>query len=94
MECRIDNKKYLTQAEVARIFRVTASTVKNWRDQGLLEYLRVPGSTRILYPRDSVEELERQSIRREKEVIRRQTPKAIKRERPDVSTRANKEWRI
>ena len=32
-------KKYMTQEEVALLFRVSPSTVKNWRDAGLLGYL-------------------------------------------------------
>lgn len=82
---------YLTQAEVADRFRVAQSTIKNWRDKGLLRYLRVPGSTRVLYPSDSVQELEQQSLHQEKEVVR---PKATKRERPGISPREQKEWRI
>jgi len=77
----------LTQAEVARKFRVTESTVKNWRKKGLLQYLRVPRSTRVLYPADSVTELEKNSLHREKEVIR---PKKVKRERPEISPNSRK----
>lgn len=82
---------YLTQAEVADRFRVTQSTVKNWREKGLLRYLRVPGSTRVLYPIDSVEELEQQSLNQKREVI---ALKKIKRERPGISPRQQKDWRI
>jgi hypothetical protein len=84
-------KTYLTQQEVASRFRVTPSTVKNWRDKGLLKYLRVSGSTRVLYSNASVEELENQSLHQEKEVIK---PKGNKRERPRISPRQQKEWRI
>jgi hypothetical protein len=45
----------------------------------------------VLYPIDSVEEFEKQSIRQEREVIR---PKEIKRERPRIFPREKKEWRI
>jgi predicted site-specific integrase-resolvase len=83
--------QYLTQQEVAGRFRVTQSTVKNWREKGLLRYLRVPGSTRVMYPADAVEELEQQSLRQEKEVVK---PKVIKRERPGISPKEQKEWRI
>jgi uncharacterized protein YjcR len=31
-------KQYMTQQEVARMFRVSPSTIKNWRDQGKLDY--------------------------------------------------------
>jgi excisionase family DNA binding protein len=84
-------KSYLTQKEVASRFRVTESTIKNWREKGLLRYLRVVGSTRVLYPNDSIEEFEKQSIHQDKEVVR---PKEIKRERPGISPREKKEWRI
>jgi hypothetical protein len=84
-------KVYLTQAEVADRFRVTQSTVKNWREKGLLQYLRVPGSTRVLYPINTVEALEHQSLHQEKEVIK---PKKIKRERPEISPKQQKVWRI
>jgi DNA-binding transcriptional MerR regulator len=86
-----NTKVYLTQAEVAGKFRVTESTVKNWREKGLLQYFRVPGSTRVLYPINTVEELEHQSLHQEKEVIR---PKEIKRERPGISPKQQKVWRI
>ena len=32
--------RYLTQEEVAAMFRVSPSTVKNWRDKGLLDYFQ------------------------------------------------------
>ena len=86
-----EERSYLTQAEVASRFRVTETTIKNWREKGLLRYLRVVGSTRVLYPIDSLEEFEKQSIHQEKEVVR---PKEIKRERPRISPREKKEWRI
>jgi len=84
-------RMYLTQAEVACRFRVTQSTVKNWRQKGLLKYLQVPGSTRVLYPIDAVAEFEKRSIYQAKEVIR---AKEIKRERSRISPSEKKEWRI
>ena len=42
--------KFLTQAELAKRWRASQSCVKNWRDQGLLPFFRLPGSTRVLYP--------------------------------------------
>jgi len=83
--------EYLTQREVADRFRVTPSTVKNWRQNGLLKYFQAPGSTRVLYPIESVEELEQQSLHQEKEVIR---TREVKRERPGISPRQQKDWRI
>jgi DNA-binding transcriptional MerR regulator len=81
----------LTQREVAGKFRVSQSTVKNWRERGLLRYFQAPGSSRVLYPIDAVEELERQSIKQKKEVV---TLPEIKRERPRVPAKPQKEWRV
>lgn len=86
-----DDSRYLTQREVADKFRISQSTLKNWREKGLLKYFQAPGSSRVLYPVDAVEELERQSIKREKEVVA--LPK-IKRERPRIPARPEKEWRL
>jgi transposase len=83
--------RYLTQREVAARFRVALSTVKNWRERGLLRYFQAPGSSRVLYPIDAVEELERQSIKQKKEVVK--LPE-IKRERPRIPAQPQKEWRV
>ena len=92
MENRIDDEsRYLTQREVAARFRVAPSTVKNWRERGLLRYFQATGSSRVLYPMDAVEELERQSIKQKKEVVR--LPK-IKGKRPRIPARPQKEWRV
>jgi len=85
--------KYLTQQEVADLFRVKPATVKNWREAGLLEYFQPPGSSRVLYPKMSVEEFERRYTQKAK-VIPFRKPAEIKRIRPEVSTRPKKEWRI
>jgi len=91
MDQERQKRTYLTQAEVASRFRVTQSTVTNWRQKGLLKYFQASGSTRVLYPIDVVTEFENQSLHQEKEVIK---PKGIKRERPRISPRQKKEWRI
>jgi hypothetical protein len=83
--------QYLTQKEVASKFRVTQSTVKNWREKGLLKYFQAPGSRRVIYPIDAVEALEQQSIKINKEVV---APRQIQRKRPETSTRPEKEWRV
>jgi hypothetical protein len=92
MENRIDDEsRYLTQREVAARFRVAPSTLKNWRERGLLRYFQAPGSSRVLYPIDAVEELERQSIKQKKEVVR--LPE-IKGRRPRVPAQPQKVWRV
>jgi transposase len=83
--------KFLTQEEVADRFRVSIGTIINWRKKGLLRYFRVSGSTRVLYPIDTVEELEQQSLHQEREVFK---PNKIIRERPEISPRQQKDWRI
>jgi excisionase family DNA binding protein len=88
------DKKYYTQEEVAVLFRVSQSTIKNWRDKGLLEYLQPTGSTRVLYPRETIEEFERQHIKKAK-VIEFKRPEPVKREEPGLSSnRIQKRWRI
>ena len=82
---------YLTQKEVAARFRIAQSTVKNWRERGLLAYFRAPGSTRVLYPVIAVEQFEQQSIKQKKGVVKLTE---IKRKRPRIPARPEKEWRL
>ena len=87
-----DAKIFLTQNEVAYRFRVTPSTIKNWRERGLLHYFQAPGSRRVLYPIGAVEDLEMQSIKNDKEVMKEQGK--AERKVPDISTKPRKEWKI
>ena len=87
------DQKYLTQEEVALLFRVSPSTVKNWRDAGMLGYFQPAGSSRVLYPRDSVEEFEKQHTRRTS-LLEFKRPAEIKKGKPEVSPKSEKEWRI
>ncbi|MBF0527729.1 MAG: helix-turn-helix domain-containing protein [Deltaproteobacteria bacterium] len=84
---------YLTQQEVADRFRVKPGTIKNWRERGLLPYLQAPGSTRVIYPKEAVEEFERQSTKTSK-AIEKIKPAERKRETPGMSSRPQQEWRI
>ena len=95
METKSENEpRYMTQEEVARLFRVAPSTVKNWRDKGLLEYLQAPGSTRVLYPRESIEEFESQH-RQKSNVAEFRRPVEISGTKPEVSSKSEKKiWRI
>lgn len=85
--------RYYTQAELAKRFRVSPSTIKNWRDQGKLEYFQPDGSSRVLYPRESVEAFERRFTRRAKTIERRKSAE-VKREVHGMSSKPKKEWRI
>jgi excisionase family DNA binding protein len=85
-------RKYMTQEEVALLFRVSQSTVKNWRDAGLLEYLQPSGSTRVLYPRESVQQFEEQHTKKAK-ILEFKRPSEITKAKPGISS-AKREWRI
>lgn len=89
----IEEEKYLTQQEVARRFRVSPSTIKNWRDQGKLDYFQPDWSSRVLYPKATIEEFERQHTKKTK-VIEFRKPAEIERTKPEVSSKPKKEWRI
>jgi len=94
MECAYDlEKKYLTQQEVADLFRVRPATVKNWRDAGHMDYFQPPGSTRVLYPKESIDTFERQNTRKAK-IIEFRKPAEVKRKMPGMSSKSKKEWRV
>jgi predicted site-specific integrase-resolvase len=87
-------RKYMTQEEVALLFHVSPSTVKNWRDAGKLVYFQPPGSSRVLYPRESVEEFEKQHTKKER-VLEFERTAEVKREVHGMSSNpTKKEWRI
>jgi len=88
-------KKYLTQQEVADLFRVQPGTVKNWRDAGYLDYLQVPGSSRVLYLVEAINQFERQHTRRAT-VIEFKRPDEVKKKDGHgmSSNRIKKQWRI
>jgi len=91
-EQNIWRKELWTQGEVARYFRVSEGTIKNWRDRGLLSFWQAPGSTKVLYYRDEIRDF-RDSHTKRKGGGKKQT--GIKREKPCVShSRRNTEWRI
>lgn len=84
-------KELWTQSEVAEYFRVVSGTVKNWREQGMLSYWQVPGSSKVLFYRDEIK-----TFRNKHTVSKKgdEKPKAeIKKAKPSVSS-VKKEWRI
>jgi hypothetical protein len=86
-------QKFLTQAELAKRWRLTESTVKNLRDRGQLPYFRLPESTRILYPLESIEEVERQHTTQARGVVTPGKGSETKRRKPVVSSK-DEDWRI
>lgn len=90
----IKDKKYLTQSELAQRWRITESSVKNWRERGYIPYLQFPGSTRIFYPIQGIKEAERQFTTPAKEVGKQKELTEIRRKKPEISATPRKEWRI
>ena len=86
--------KYLTQGELAERWRITESTVKNLRGRGQLPYFRLPGSSRVLYAVEAVEELERLHTTPAEEVDKARQRTEITRKKPDISATPRKEWRV
>ena len=84
-------KLYFTQRELAERFRVSQSTIINWRNRGLLRYLKLPGSSRVLYPVDAIEEFEQQQIIYEREVVKNKRSGG---KRSELSTISKTKWRI
>ena len=85
--------KYLTQAELAKHWRVCENSVKNWRQRGYLPYFRIPGSSRVLYPLHGIQEVEDHFTEPAREVMPEHTEAEIKRRKPVVSSK-DEDWRI
>ena len=83
-------KQFLTQKEVADRWRCAESTIINYREKGLISYFQLPGSSKILYLIDDIEEVESQNTKKRGG----DKPKAkVKREKPCISS-TSKQWRI
>jgi hypothetical protein len=87
-------KNYFTQKELADRYSTSVSTIKNWRDRGYLPYMRLPGSTRVLYPLDGILKAELQFTTPAKEVKQKKESAERKRKKPVISATPKKEWRI
>jgi len=82
---------FFTQKEVAMRWKVTQTTLKNWREKGVLPFFRVPSSSRILYPVKAILNIEENNIHG-KEVKLAVAEK--KRAKPAISTNPKRNWRI
>jgi hypothetical protein len=87
-------KKLWTQQEVADYLRVVPSTVKNWRDRGLIKFWQAPGSTRILYFENDIKDFIEKNTNGVKGGQQHNKNALIKREKPVVSAKPEKAWRI
>lgn len=88
-----NNNIYMTQQELAERWRVSESSLTSWRGRGVLPYFRVPGSSRILYPKDEIEKIEKANIHK-KEVRTNRKVSDSKGEKHVISAGSNKNWRI
>jgi predicted site-specific integrase-resolvase len=48
------NGGFQSESEILPLVGVSRRTFKNWRDRGMIPYVRLPGSRRILFDWDSV----------------------------------------
>jgi hypothetical protein len=88
-------QNYFTQKELAVRWRVSQGTIINLRKAGRIPFFRVPGSSKILYPVDRILECEQHhTISTKEEQREQQQLTEIKRKKPVVSTKPQKEWRI
>ena len=85
IEYELWEKELWTQKEVANYFRVVQGTVKNWRDQGLLSYWRVPGLKTVLYYRDEIEEFRDKNTILKKGGGKNKNRVVVRKEKPSVS---------
>ena len=83
-------KKFYTQKELAARWHITQSSVKNYRERGLLPYFQLPGSSRVLYPVAEIERIEDENTKLPKKGVTNK-PKSY-RKMPEVSS--TREWRI
>lgn len=88
---RANSAVFFTQKEVAIRWNVSQTTLKNWREKGVLPFFKVPSSSRILYPIEAILNLEKNNIQGmevQPEVAE------TKREKPVMSTIPKRKWRI
>lgn len=93
MAVQENGKKLLSQNEVANIFGVSANTIKNWRRNRILSYVRVPGSTRKFYLQDQIDELINRHTKHRKGGGSQLKTTKLK-GKPRVSSKSDKDWRI
>jgi len=85
-------QEFLTQKEVAKLFRVSEATVRNWRERGLLPYWQAPGSTRVLYLSNDVKDFYEKYFKQSRGGDRPKPFNGIKKGRPGISS--NRKWKV
>ena len=84
------DKELWSQLEVARHFRVSTNTIKNWRNRGLFSFFIAPGSDRVLYYRREIEDFQETFTQWRKESKKGQ--ERVVRVKPRLSS--DDDWRI
>ena len=91
---KIFKQEFLTQKEVAELFRVSTNTVGNWTKRGLLSIWRAPGSARVLYLSDEVRDFRDKNLKPKGEGDKPKTIIGMKKGKPVVSPKSDEDWRI
>ncbi len=91
---KIFKQQFLTQKEVAELFRVSTNTIGNWEKRDLLSRWQAPGSTHVLYLSEEVRELSDKNLKPRGEGTKPKQINGMKKGRPVVSTKPNADWRI
>ena len=89
----LNENELWAQKKVAEYFTVVQGTIKNWRDQGLLSYCQVPGSTRVFYYRDEVIKLRDNNTVSKKGGDRHKPKIRVPKGKPVISEN-DEDWRI
>jgi hypothetical protein len=85
---------FLTQKQLAQRWQMSPSCVKNYRDKGLVPFLRLPTTRRILYPLDQIEQLELKNIQPCGKETSPRPEKKRKKLEVSSTTHDGKKWRI
>ena len=91
----LKEKELWTQQEVADYFRVVPSTVKNWRERGLIKFWQAPGSSRVLYFGDEIKDFtDKNTFKGKGEQQQKDKDNTILKKVPFISSNREEDWRI
>jgi len=94
MDEKLWEKEFWNQEETADLLNVSSGTIHNWRKEGLLPFIQLPGKRAVLIPVSAVREfIDRYTINKKGGDKTRCLAK-IKRKKPDISPTPNKQWRV
>ena len=88
----IFKQQFLTQKEVAELFRVSTNTIGNWEKRWFFSRWQAPGSTRVLYLSDEVRDFLDKNLKPRGEGAKPKKINGIKKERPVISS--NRKWKV